>query len=316
MTYTNAIKSGFSLINKKWQLVAVQAGLMAINCIGFFIIVGIPIGIALIIFGLDISRLAETKDILGIFNNLPELLSRFLGLFLIIIASFLLYITVASTLWLYVFGGSVGVIGRTLSEPSLKFSMRTFFTEARKIFFPLIWFSLLIGLVFIAIAFVLGLFGVGITVIVSSAKTQDSTLALFLGIFFSLVLALAALSIILSAFAVTTYGIAVLFFKGEGAIKSLKGAVKFLWNNQHAFWLYLLLVIGYLSASFILLFITYPLRTIPFAGVLLVFPIQILSYVAQSYLGLVVIAVTFIYYFETDVKKAETAEPAQDLVES
>ncbi|MEW6108527.1 MAG: hypothetical protein AB1632_05055 [Nitrospirota bacterium] len=311
MTFSEAIKGGFSLVYNRWQLIAVQVGMMLFNCAGFFIVVGIPLGIAFIIFGLDLTGLAETRDVLGIFKNPGELFSKYFGLILIVITSLLFYILAATTLGLYVFGGSAGVIGRTLLEPSSKFSMRMFFTEAKKMFFPLLWFSLLIGLIFIAIAFVLGLFGGGIAAVVSAAKSQDSTLALFLGIFFSLILILVALGIIFTALAVAMYGVAVLFFKHEGAIKSFKEAVKFLWNNQYAFWLYILLFLGYILASFMLMLIVYPFKLIPIAGAILSFPIQILSYVVQSYIGLVMIAVLFIYYYEAEVRKEETPPEAQ-----
>ena len=305
MTYTEEIKSGFRLINKKWQLVAIQASIMIANLIGFLIIVGIPLGIAFIIFGLDMTGLAETKNILGLFKNPAELVSKYMGLVLLVLASFLFYVLMITTLGLFIFGGSIGFIGRILLEPSLKFSFRVFFSEAKKIFFPLMWFSVFMGLVFIIIAFVLGLFGGGIAAIVSSAKSQDSTLALFLGIFFSLLLALAALMIIFVILAITVYGFAVLFFKKEGAFKSFRGALKFLWKRQNAFWLYVMLFIAYILASFTLMLLTYPFSLIPIVGTIITFPLHLFSSVIQSYLGLVIIATVFHYYYDTEIK-AET----------
>ena len=35
MTYSDAIKNGFRLVNKNWQLVLIQFGMMLVNCIGF-----------------------------------------------------------------------------------------------------------------------------------------------------------------------------------------------------------------------------------------------------------------------------------------
>ena len=306
MTYSEAIKNGFRLVNGKWQLVAVQAGMMLFNCISFFIIVGVPLGIAFIIFGLDLTGLAEVKDVIGLLRNPAELLSKYFGLVLIIVTSFLFYILMITTLGLYVFCGCMGVIGRTFLDPSSKFSMRTFFGEARKLFLPIAWFSLLIGLIFIIIAFILGLFGGGVAFIVSAAKSQDSTLALFLGISLSLILLLLGLGIILMTLAIAVYGLAVLFFKGEGAIKSFKGAFTFLWNNQNAFWLYIILLVGYILTSFVVMLIVYPFNLIPLIGAIISFPFQILSYVVQGYLGLVIIASIFTYYFEAEVKKNKT----------
>ncbi len=312
MTYSEAIKSGFKLINKRWQLVAVQAGMLLINCIGFFVIVGIPLGVAFIIFGLDLTGL-EVKDVLGLLRNPAELISKYFGLVLIVVTSILFYVLMITTLGLYVLSGSVGVIGRTLLDPSSKFSMRGFFSEARRLFFPLMWFSLFVGLVFIIIAFILGLFGGGVASIVSAAKSQDSTLALFLGIFFSLILVLFGFSVILITLAVTIYGIAVLFFKSEGTIRSFKRAFTFLWNHQNAFWLYVILLVGYIVTSFVVMLVVAPFNLIPIVGAIISFPFQIVSYVIQGYLGLVVIASIFIYYYESEIGMAGAVEALQPI---
>jgi len=309
VTYSETIKSSFNLLNRHWQLVALQFGTMVINFLGFFIMIGIPLGIAFIIFGLDLTGLAETRDIVGLFKDPVDLVSKYFGLIMIVLASFLFYMVFATTLYLYVMGGSVGIIGKSIIEPSFRFSMKAFFTEAKKIFFPLMWFSLFMGLIFICIAFVLGLLGGGIAAIVSFAKSQDSTLALFLGIFFTLMLALIGLLIIFITLAVATYGMAALFFKGEGAIKAFNSAVNFLWNNQPSFWLYALLFSGYIVSSFLMMLITFPLKLIPIIGTVISFPMQILSYIAQSYLGLIIFVSVFIFYFNAEIKKPEVLSP-------
>ncbi|TAN39830.1 MAG: hypothetical protein EPN25_09925 [Nitrospirae bacterium] len=312
MTYTEAIKSGFRLVNSRWQLIVIQTVMMLFNCIGFFIMVGIPLGIAFIIFGLDLTGLSDMKDVLSLFKNPAELISKYFGLILIIIACFLLYVLMVTTVGLYVFSGSVGIIGRSVREPSFPFSMRGFFAEARRLFMPMMWYSVLIGLIFLVITFALGLFGGGIAAIVSAARGQDSTLALFLGIFFSLLLVLTGLSLILGTLAVTVYGIAILFFGGEGSLKSFTAAFRFLWSRQQAFWLYVILLAGYIFLSFFIMLIVYPFNLLPIIGTLISFPFQIMSYIAQGYLGLIILAVVFNYYYETELKPA--VPEAQPLV--
>jgi hypothetical protein len=232
-----------------------------------------------------------------------------------VVTSILLYFLFVTTLGLYVFSGSAGMLGRSILEPSEPFSMKRFFAEAKQFFFPLMRYTLFISLVFIAIAFMLGLFGGGIAAIVSAAKTQDSTLALFLGIFFSLVLALVAIGMLLAVLAVTVYGIAVLFFRREGSWKAFKDACVFLWNRQHAFWLYALLFLGYIVVSFFAMLISYPFHLIPIIGTIISFPIQLISYMVQGYLGLVMLAVVFIFYYELEIKKPEpvAADPVADM---
>jgi hypothetical protein len=303
MTYTDAVKSGFRLINSKWQLVVIQVGMMIANFIGFLVIVGIPLGIAFIVFGLDLTGLAQARDIMELLRHPSELLSKYMGLALLVLVSFLFYVLAITTVGLFVFAGSLGTIGRSVYDPTQKFSMKVFFDEAKRIFFPLMWFSLLMGLVFIVIAFLLGLLGGGVAAIVQGARSQDSTLALFLGIFFSLILALFAFSVILGAVAVAVYGVAILFFKAGGAFRSFKESVAFLWNRQSAFWLYVLLFFAYLIATFIFMIFSYPFNLIPIIGTIISFPLQLVLYAVQSYLGLAIIATIFIYYYETEIRE-------------
>ena len=309
MTFADAIKTGFHIINRRLQLVGVQAVLMVINCISFFVVVGIPLFIAFVIFGLDLTGLTHVKDIFSMFSSPSDFIAKYLWLVLMVVTCILLYFLFVMTLGLYVFSGSAGIVGRSILEPSLPFSVKRFFSEAKELFFPFMWYSLFLSLVFLAIAFLLGLFGGGIAAIVSAAKSQDSTLALFLGIFFSLVLTLAAISVLLGVLAVTVYGIAVLFFKREGSWKAFKEACIFLWKRQNAFWLYALLFLGYVVGSFITMVISYPFHLIPIIGTIISFPLQLISYMVQGYLGLVVLAIVFTYYYELEIKDVKPAPP-------
>ena len=314
MTFAEAIKEGFHIIHKRLQLVGVQAALMVVNCIGFFVVVGIPLGIAFVIFGLDLTGLTHARDIFSVFSSPSEFISKYLWLVLMVVTCMLFYLVIVTSLGLFVFGGSAGIIGRSILEPALPFSAKRFLAEAKELFFPLMWYSLFMSLVFLGIAFMLGLFGGGIAAIVSAAKGQDSTLALFLGIFFSLVLALVAVSILLGGLAVTVNGIAVLFFKREGAWRAFREACIFLLNNQNAFWLYALLFLGYIVGSFFTMLISYPFHLIPIIGTIISFPLQLISYIVQGYLGLVVLAVVFTYYHEMAIKKEMTI-PATPVIQ-
>lgn len=310
MTLTDAIRSGFTIINKQWQLVAIQVVLWIINCIFLFLLVGVPFIIALVMLGIDITTLAAGNNLTGLLQNPVELFSKYLGLVLVVITAIFVYVLVATTLWIYVYGGTAGIIGQTLLEPSLQFSMRSFFGQAKKFFFPLMWYFFVIGLVFTAIVFVIGLFGGGTALLVAMAKSRDSTLALFLGIFFTSVVIIASLSILIAALAVTTFGIASLFFKGRGALQSFLDGITFLWNSQKAFWLYLVLLAGYILASILIMFIFYPFQMIPVAGAILSLPLQILSSIVQGYLGLVFLAALFAYFFDQEMRKSE---PVPDM---
>lgn len=307
MSYVEAIKDGVRVVHRVWQLVLVQLATVAISSIGFFILVGIPLAIAFIIFSIDLTTLRIT-DIFSIFKEPSEIISKYFWLFLIVIVGLLIYILLAVTFSIYVFGGSIGVIGKSLRDNTLKFHMNIFFIEAKRLFFPILGFSALIGLVLIAAAFVLGILGGGIAVLVSFAKTQDSTLALFLGAFFSLTLLICALVLILAILTVSLYGAAVISLKGTGAMKSLKEAINFVAMHPKALGLYMVLLAGYFLLVFLLMLIGYPFRLIPVIGPILSFPYQLLTYIFQTYIGLVFIATVFTYYYSTELLDSSTVE--------
>jgi len=315
MSYIDAIKNGFRVIHRNWQLVLVQLGMMIISFLGFFIIVGIPLAVAFIVFGIDLTGLIEIKDLLRVFRDPSQIVSRYFGLFLIVITSLLLYIIMAASFGMYVFGGSVGVIGRALQDMTMKFSMRTFFHEAKRLFIRLFGFTAVISILLILAAFILGILGGGIAALVSFAKTQDSTLALFLGTFFLLILIILALTFILGILSMTLYGVAALFFKDTGPVKSLREAINYLMRHPNALWLYAMLFGGYVFISFFLILFRSPFELIPVIGIILSFPFQLISYAIQTYVGLVIIAILFAYYYSTEIFSVPVAEssPPQTL---
>jgi len=311
MTYLEAIKDGFRLVNRNWQLVLIQISMVFISSIGFFIIVGIPLAIAFIIFGIDLTGFADIRDIFGILRGPSDLLSKYLGLFLIVLSSFLFYIIMVALLGIYIFGGAVGVIGRSIREGTRGFNIRIFFEEAKRLFFHLLGFTSVIGIIFIIAAFALGVLGGGIAAVVSFAQSQDSTLALFFGTFFSLLLIIIALVLILGILSITLYGIASIVFKDTGSLKSIREAVNYLVRHPNAFWLYAMLFTGYLMASFLIILLSYPFTLIPIIGTILSFPYQLISYAFETYLGLTIIAAILTYYYSTEI----SVRPAEPVTE-
>jgi hypothetical protein len=240
------------------------------------------------------------------------LITKYLGLILIVLASFILYVLLVAFLGIYLFGGAIGVIGRSLQEKALKFTMRAFLDEAKRLFLRMLGFTSVIGLIFLLATFFLGLLGGGIAAIVSFAQSKDSTLALFFGTFFVIILVIFALALILGILSITLYGFAALFFKGTGAFKSLKEAFAFILKCPNGFWLYAVLFTGYLLASFLLILIGYPFTLIPIIGTIISFPYQLISYAFETYLGLVIIAIIFSYYYS----KEFPPEPVATVFES
>ena len=314
MTYSDAIRDGFKLIHKNWQLVLIQLAMMIASCIGFFIFVGIPLAVAFVIFGLDLTELTRLKDLLETMREPSEIISRYLGLILMLLGSFIVYLLVVASIGLYVFGGSAGLIGRVVRDNTLRFNMNIFFSEGKRLFFPLVGFTAIIGVIFMGVAFILGIFGGIIAAIISIAKEHEATLALFLGIFFSLLLFCIGLILIVCTIALALYGVASVVFKGTGSLKSIKETIRYLCHHPEALWLYGIAFGGYILASFLLIFLGTPFNLIPIVGAIIAIPYHFFSYAVQSYLGLVIIATIFIYYFSTEVKPYETPDLKVDPV--
>jgi len=311
MTYGDAIKNGFKLINKNWQLVLIQFGMMVVNCIGFFVFVGIPLAVAFVIFGLDLTELTELKNLMGTVSDPAEIITKYFGLIVVLLVSFVFYLLVATAVGLYVFGGSAGTIGRAIRDSSDKFNMNTFFSEGKRLFWPLIGFTAIIGIIFLGVAFVIGVFAGGIGVVISIAKGYETTLAVVLGIFLSLLLFCIGLALIIFSIALTLYGTAAIVIKGTKPWQATKDTVKYLYRNPAALWLYCIAFGGYFLATFLLILLGTPFNLIPIIGAIIAIPYQIFSYAFQSYLGLVIVAVIFIYYCHTEAEVKPSGIPVE-----
>ena len=120
------------------------------------------------------------------------------------------------------------------------------------------------------------------------------------------------LALIISSIALTLYGTAAIVLKGTGPWQATKDTIKYLYRNPAALWLYCLIFGGYVLATFLLVLLGTPFSLIPLIGAIIAIPYQIVSYALQSYLGLVIVAVIFIYYYSTEVKPSETPPPQAD----
>lgn len=317
MTYIETIKNGFRLINKNWQLIIVQIILLIISTLSFFIVVGIPFAIAFILFGIDLTRLTDFKHILDILGSGKEFLSKYIGLLLIVVGSLFLYFVLIGLMNIYIFAGSVGVIGRSLINKNEKFSIHTFFSEAKRLFTRMLGFTFIIGLVMIFTAFFLGILGGSLGALISFTRSIESKIVIFILIFLSLLIILLALFFVIGILSFTLYGIASLLFKDTGPIKSIKESIKYLSKRPDAFWLYAIIFGSYLLISFILIILKYPIAFIPIIGTILSFPLQLISAIFEAYLGLAFIAIILSYYYSTEIQPltAVDASPTKNAVD-
>lgn len=300
MKYISILKEGINTVHRNWQLILVQLIAMLGSCISFFIIVGIPIAFAFIMLGLDLTEILKFEDAAYLLNKSFNLLNKYFGIAIFLLTSILLYFSFAFLLLVFTISGTIGIITNSLLDINYRFTIPAFFSEGRKRFFPVFGFLLIIGAIFMLIAFFLGILGGGSSAIIEKAKAQEATLALFLGVFFSLILISIGLASILATISITIYGFAYMAFNKSRPLDTLKGTIRYLYTCPSSIGFYSILMLGYIATSFLVILIGAPFTLIPLIGPLLSLPYQAVTYTIQGYIGLIMLSSAFHYYYKTD----------------
>lgn len=299
MAYIPFIKDGIRTVHKNWQLVFVHLVSLILSCMSFFIIVGIPIAIAFIMFGLDLTEILRLKDIVSAFKGSAELLNKYFGMALVVLLSLFVYLTCILVLWIFTLGGTIGILSKSITNQIERFSLSAFFAEGKAFFVSVFAFSSIIGIIFIVLAFILGLMGGGASAIIETAKGYEATLGLFLGVFFSLAILSIGFLLILLTLSATVYGAAHLAFTRSRAWDALKESVRYLYAHPSSLCFYGVLLLGYMLIGFVVIVIGSPLALIPLIGPILSMPYQLVSYIIQGYVSLIMLASAFQYYYKT-----------------
>lgn len=308
-----SFKKGINTINKNWYLIFVQMITMLLTFTAFFLIVGIPIGIAFVIFGLDFTEILRLRNLESLFIGSSDLLNKYFAMALVLFLSLIIYILFVTLLWVFTIGGVAGVIKNHVIEGGTTFLLRMFFREGKQQFFPVLGFSVITGAIFIIVAFILGIGGGFARKIIDSARGQEETLAVFLSIFFMLLLLSIGFFLIIISLSITFYGIAYLVFYKVGGYKAIIETSKYLFHKPSSVGFYVLLMLGYIAVSFILVFVTSPFTLIPIIGAILALPLQILNYSAQSYMSLVIIASMFHLFFYHHFPPSDKSTDVSDI---
>ncbi|OGW20400.1 MAG: hypothetical protein A2077_04810 [Nitrospirae bacterium GWC2_46_6] len=312
MSYIAVIKEAVHTVHKNWQLVVIQFAAMLLSCISFFAIVGIPIAVAFVMFGLDFTEILRFTDVISAFKGSAEFLGKYFGMALVVILSLIIYIAFIVLLWIFTVSGAIGILSKSMMDEGHRFTVKSFFAEGRRLFFPVLLFSSLVSIIFVTLAFILGILGGTASAVIEMAKTQEVTLALFLGVFFSLVLISAGLFLIMVTLSITVYGIAFTAFDGLKPFNALKETVKYLYSTPSSIAFYVILLIGYTLAGFIVVLIGTPLTLIPIIGPILSLPYQIVTYAVQGYVSLIMLSSVFHFYYKT----RQVSPPLQSSLDS
>ena len=312
MTFSESIKEGFGAINHRWQLVLIRVLASVVNLAAFFIIVGIPLFIAIMVAGIELAA-SNAGQFLA---SLKDAFERgYVWIAALVLASLLLYAIFAAFVWMYVISGSMGIIARTLENRKEIFRVKLFHIEARRHFTPLANFYLLLGMFMLGAFIVLGVAVGGAVYLSDALKEASSFLGLMLEVILNLFIALAGLFAVYGSMTLGSYGAGAVVLDGEQAWPALKKAVKFLSEHPWGFWGYSFFLTAYGMAMFLLFVIGYPFKLIPIIGVVIMLPYQIASYALGRYLGLSLVGSAFSYYFRnTRTKNIQEEAPGHGQI--
>jgi hypothetical protein len=299
MEHLDNIGRGFRLVHRNWQLVLIHAVMLVINVAGFLIFVGIPLIAGIAALGLDAAKLGELEGFLENIGNPFDLISEYVGLFLVILLGIFVYITFVLVVWVYVLGGSAGVLGRAIKDPSSGFSMKRFFSEGRRLFFPLMGYMTVVGLILIGISILLGLLAFIAILLAKAIGPGDASIGFFFRVLFTLGIAALTTMTFFLVFALSAVGSAPLVLEGTGPMVSLDRGFKHLKNYPGCLWLLGMLILGYTGIQLVIGVIGYGIQ---FAdGLLLSLPYQIFANIFQGYLSLIFVAAVLVHFHITTV---------------
>ncbi len=287
---TECIKEGFNLANKNLQLVFISVAVSIINLISLFVFLGLPVIAALVYLGFD---LAQAKDMLpSLVNDPSEFITKYLGVLFLIGTSFVLYLTFTSVLSIYSLGGTIGVLKDSSVNIRYKFSLSSFFKEAKINFSRLLW---LISLVFLGVIILFIGFMVtgGIAAAIVNAVTESkSALEIFFSSFALLTIIIFIIIVVFVGLVFGVYSVVVLVTDGKGVMESVGRTFNFLKQTPQALLFYLILIIGFITANAVFYGIQIAVSVIPFFIPL----VYIINTIFQSYLAIVVWSFLIVYY--------------------
>jgi len=290
------IKEGLNLTHKNWQLVLLRIGVAIINIIGFLVFIGLPIFVAILYLGMDITHLKEVLP--SLLKNPFEFVSRYLRLVILIGGAFIFYMIFSFVLFLYLLSGTLGVLKGSVVNIHYKFSFSSFLKEGRKYFFTLLWLIslLLVGFIIIFIIFAIS-GGIGSAVIRTIGNSRD-WLRVFLNSFFILSIIVFGIIGFFLAMGFIVYSITASVVEGKGVIDAIKKTYNFLKNKPLAFLFYFILLVGVIIANLLLLIVETPFTMIDSIKPFIDFVFYVINVFFQSYLSVVLWSSLVIFYIK------------------
>ncbi len=291
---TECLKEGFSLTNKNLQLVLLRIAVSIINIIGFALFLGVPLLVAMVYLGMD---LANIKDLLPFIVKSPfEFVSKYIGLVFFIGVACIFSLLFSSWFFIYTLGGMLGVLKNAALNIKYSFSLSSYFREANKNFFRLIWLSSIIFSFFALITIVGIVFG-GVFIVITQAVTGVSTsVEVFFSSFAMISTLVFSVIIFFLSLIFSLYSVLALVIEGSGAIESMKKTFVFLKNRPRAilFYISLLFIVMLINIVFFVLKILFGM--LPVIALFPGFFMAFFNLFFHSYIAIVMWSSLIIYY--------------------
>ncbi len=286
------IKEGFVLANKNLQLVFVRIAVSIINLLSFFVFLGLPLLIAILSLGFD---LAQAKEMMPFFMENPaEMVTKYLGLIFFAGSALIFYIIFTSVLFLYALGGTLGVIKSSAVNMRFRFSLSSFFMEARKNFSGLMWLITLVFLAAIVLFAVFMISGAIVAVTVQAVTESGSTMEMFFSSFALMTVVVFSIIIAFAGLAFGVYSVVILIADRKRVMDTMRSTYQFLKQKPAALLYYVILVAGFLLVNMVFYGIQISLSIMPFVAPL----VYIINAFFQSYLAIVLWSSLMVYYLK------------------
>lgn len=261
------IKEGFALVNRNLQLVVIRIVFSVINLVSLSVFLGVPMLVAIMYLGLDLAQARELIPFL--LKNPLEFVYKYLGLIFLFFASVIFYMIFMSLLFLYVLSGTVGVLKNAAVNVQYRFSLSSFFKEARMNFSRLFWLVSLVLLIVIVLFLALMVSGGIFAGIVQAVTESESTIETFLTSFAMLTIATFGILIVLSGLIVTVYSVVTSVVEAKGVRDALGKTFALFKEKPQALLVYLILFAGIILASSIFYGLQVTISFLPFMAPLL-----------------------------------------------
>jgi hypothetical protein len=217
----------------------------------------------------------------------------------------MVFLTVVSVLMLYVLGGKLGVLKNAVCDVQYKFKLSSFFKEAKRMFFPLLWlFSIMLP---VFLLFVILMF-VGFIIYIQYSYSESGTASLiFISSFVSLLLTFLGIMGILGSLIFTVYTAVVIAAEKAGVFSSFKKAFNFMKNKPMSILFCIIIFAGIIASWLIILLVLGKLLAmIPAAGLVISILYQLVSYAVLIYLNIVMCGSLISYYLKSSGSSAHT----------